>query len=92
MKNFHNLKYIYSYFIFIIFFLYLFLNTGLHGDDYALIIELQNKVNLLSISAENLGKYIYNIPSYFIWHSIDKNEEFITNFTKKIFRQVSVLF
>ncbi len=67
MKNFHNLKYIYSYFLFIIFFLYLFLNTGLHGDDYALIIELQNKVNLFSISPENLGKYIYNIPSYFIW-------------------------
>ncbi len=67
MKNLYNLKYIYSYLILIIFFLYLFLNTGIHGDDYALIIELQNKVKLFSISSENLGKYIYNIPSYFIW-------------------------
>ena len=61
MKNLYNLQYIYSYLIFIIFFLYLFLNTGIHGDDYALIIELQNKVKLFSISSENLGKYIYNI-------------------------------
>ena len=67
MKNFHNFKYIYSYSIFFIFLLYLFLHTGIHGDDYALIQELQYKVKLFDISAENLSKYIYNIPSYFIW-------------------------
>ena len=37
-------------------------------------------------------KFSTKIPASFSWYSIDKNKEFIPSFTKKIFKQVSILF
>ena len=69
MTSFQNYRYLYPAISLIIFLFYLFFFTGIHGDDYALIKELQGKQSLLIFTAENLGKYIYNIPSYLIWCS-----------------------
>ena len=37
-------------------------------------------------------KFSENIPMDYTWHSIKTNNDFMPTFTKKIFKQVSVLF
>ena len=37
-------------------------------------------------------KFSNKIPATFYWYSIDNNKEFMPSFTKKIFKQVSILF
>ena len=64
------------------------------------ILRKKNKLKFLknyknSISNLKLNiivKFSKNIPESFFWHSINDNRRFIPNFTKKIFKQVSVLF
>ena len=95
MKNFHNYKNILPYTFFIVFLLYLFANTGIHGDDYALIKELQGKRSLFILSAENLGKYIYNIPSYLIWCSysiIGYENLYLYDLLKYLLNLISIYF
>ena len=56
---------------------------------------LKNYKNFISNKKLNINlyyKFSNKIPSSFVWHSMEKNKEFIPSFTKKIFRQVSTLF
>lgn len=92
MKNILNN---YLIFFILIFLPYVFYNTGLHGDDYALIKELQNKVYFFKITPSNIGKYIYNIPSYIIWGFyllIGDNHLFFYDLLKYFFNTLSILF
>ena len=56
---------------------------------------LNNYTNSISNTKLNINlyyKFSKKIPSTFNWYSIDKNKEFMPSFTKKIFKQVSILF
>ena len=54
----------------------------------------ENKKEFLSWINETFAEYKFTnkIPPSFTWHSIEKNKEFIPNFTKKILKQVSTIF
>ena len=60
--------------------------------DWKLLKKYKNSISNKKLNINLYYKFSNKIPSSFIWYSIDKNEEFIPTFTKKIFRQVSVLF
>ncbi len=60
--------------------------------DWKLLKKYKKSISNKKLNINLYYKFSNKIPSSFIWHSIDKNEEFIPTFTKKIFRQVSVLF
>ena len=56
---------------------------------------LSNYKNSISNTKLNINlyyKFSKKIPPTFNWYSIDKNKEFIPSFTKKVFKQVSILF
>ena len=60
--------------------------------DWKFLKKYKNSISNKKLNINLYYKFSNKIPSSFIWYSIDKNEEFIPTFTKKIFRQVSVLF
>ena len=95
MTIFQNYRYLYPPVSLIIFLFTYFFFTGIHGDDYALIKELQGKQSLLIFTAENLGKYIYNIPSYLIWCSyalIGFENIFLYDLLKILLNSISIFF
>ena len=65
---------------------------NIRTKDWKLLKRYKNSISNKKLNINLYYKFSNKIPSSFIWHSIDKNEEFIPTFTKKIFRQVSVLF
>ena len=65
---------------------------NMRTKDWKLLKKYKNSISNKKLNINLYYKFSNKIPSSFIWHSIDKNEEFIPTFTKKIFRQVSVLF
>ena len=52
----------------------------------------KNSISNLKLNINLYYKFSNKIPSTYSWYSLEKNKEFIPNFTKKIFRQVSTLF
>ena len=65
---------------------------NIRTKDWKLLKKYKNSISNKKLSINLYYKFSNKIPSSFIWHSIDKNKEFIPTFTKKIFKQVSVLF
>ena len=65
---------------------------NIRTKDWKLLKKYKKSISNKKLNINLYYKFSNKIPSSFIWHSIDKNEEFIPTFTKKIFRQVSVLF
>ena len=65
---------------------------NIRTKDWKLLKKYKNSISNKKLNINLYYKFSNKIPSSFIWHSIYKNEEFIPTFTKKIFRQVSVLF
>ena len=60
--------------------------------DWKFLKKYRNSISNKKLNINLYYKFSNKIPSSFIWHSMDKNKEFIPTFTKKIFRQVSTLF
>ncbi len=60
--------------------------------NWKLLKKYKNSISNKKLNINLYYKFSNKIPSTFIWHSIDRNKEFIPTFTKKIFKQVSVLF
>ena len=52
----------------------------------------KNSISNLKLNINLYYKFSNKIPSNFNWYSINKNKEFIPSFTKKIFKQISILF
>ena len=52
----------------------------------------KNSISNIKLNINLYYKFVQKIPPTFNWYSIDKNKEFIPSFTKKIFKQVSILF
>ena len=60
--------------------------------DWKFLTKYKNSISNKKLNINLYYKFSNKIPPSFIWHSMDKNKEFIPTFTKKIFRQVSILF
>jgi len=60
--------------------------------DWKFLKKYKNSISNKKLNINLYYQFSNKIPPSFIWHSMDKNKEFIPTFTKKIFRQVSILF
>ena len=60
--------------------------------NWKFLKRYKNSISNKRLNINLYYKFSNKIPASFIWHSMDKDKEFIPSFTKKIFRQVSILF
>jgi A/G-specific adenine glycosylase len=68
--------------------------TKLEGvkKNWKLLNNYKNSISNIKLNINLYYKFSKKIPPNFNWYSIEKNKEFIPTFTKKIFKQVSILF
>ena len=67
-------------------------NNSIRIQDWKFLKSYKNSISNLRLNIKIYYKFSNKIPSSYSWYSLEKNKEFIPNFTKKIFRQVSTLF
>ena len=67
-------------------------NNLIKIQDWKFLKSYKNSISNLKLNIKIYYKFSNKIPSSYRWYSLEKNKEFIPNFTKKIFRQVSTLF
>ena len=60
--------------------------------NWKLLSKYKNSISNKKLNINLYYKFSKNIPADYTWYSIKKNKEFMPSFTKKIFKQVSVLF
>ncbi len=60
--------------------------------NWKLLSKYKNSISNKKLNINLYYKFSKNIPTDFSWYSIKTNKDFIPTFTKKIFKQVSVLF
>ena len=60
--------------------------------NWKFLINYKNSISNIKLNINLYYKFSNKIPLKFNWYSINKNKEFIPSFTKKIFKQVSILF
>ena len=60
--------------------------------NWKFLICYKNSISNIKLNVNLYYKFSKKIPPDFSWYSIEKNKEFIPTFTKKIFKQVSILF
>ncbi len=65
---------------------------NIRTKDWKFLKKYKNSISNKKLNINLYYKFSNKIPSSFIWHSMNQNKEFIPTFTKKIFRQVSILF
>ena len=66
--------------------------NNVRNRDWKFLKKYKNSISNKKLNINLYYKFSNKIPPSFIWHSMEKNKEFIPTFTKKIFRQVSTLF
>ena len=62
------------------------------NKDWKFLKSYKNSISNLSLNINLYYKFSNKIPKSYNWYSLNKNKEFIPNFTKRIFNQVSTLF
>ena len=62
------------------------------NTNWQFLNNYKNSISNIKLNINLYYKFSKKIPPNFNWYSIDKNKEFIPSFTKKIFKQVSILF
>jgi A/G-specific adenine glycosylase len=67
-------------------------NSEAKKTNWKFLINYKNSISNIKLNINLYYKFSNKIPLNFYWYSIGKNKEFIPSFTKKIFKQVSVLF
>ena len=67
-------------------------NKNVESGNWKFLKKYKNSISNKKLNMNLYYKFSNKIPESFFWHSMNKNKEFIPTFTKKIFRQVSVLF
>ena len=67
-------------------------NDSIRIQDWKFLKSYKSSISNLKLNIKIYYKFSNKIPSSYSWYSLEKNKEFIPNFTKKIFRQVSTLF
>ncbi len=66
--------------------------NSVSNDNWKFLKNYKNSISNLKLNINLYYKFSDKIPSSHNWYSLEKNKEFIPSFTKKIFRQVSILF
>jgi len=66
--------------------------TSIKNKNWKFLCNYKNSISNKKLSINLYYKFSLKIPSKYNWHSLNKNNEFIPTFTKKIFRQVSHLY
>ena len=67
-------------------------NSEIKEANWKFLSNYKNSISNIKLNINLYYKFSNKIPSDFNWYSIEKNKEFIPTFTKKIFKQVSILF
>ena len=67
-------------------------NSETRKTNWKFLSNYKNSISNIKLNINLYYRFSTKIPSNFNWHSIEKNKEFIPTFTKKIFKQVSILF
>jgi A/G-specific adenine glycosylase len=67
-------------------------NSKVNKENWKLLSNYKNSISNIKLNINLYYRFSNKIPSNFNWYSIEKNKEFIPTFTKKIFKQVSILF
>ncbi len=67
-------------------------NNSIRIQDWKFLSSYKNSISNLKLNIKIYYRFSKKIPPSYSWYSLEKNKEFIPNFTKKIFRQVSTLF
>ena len=67
-------------------------NKDIRSRDWKFLKKYKNSISNKKLNINLYYKFSNKIPPSFFWHSVDENKEFIPTFTKKIFKQVSILF
>ena len=60
--------------------------------SWKLLSKYKNSISNKKLNINLYYKFSKNIPMDYTWHSIKTNNDFMPSFTKKIFKQISVLF
>ena len=67
-------------------------NSESRKVNWKFLSKYKNSISNIKLNINLYYKFSNRIPSNFNWYSIENNKEFIPTFTKKIFKQVSILF
>ena len=67
-------------------------NSEAKNTNWKFLSNYKNSISNIRLNINLYYRFSNKIPANFNWYSIDKNEEFIPSFTKKIFKEVSILF
>ena len=62
------------------------------NQNWKFLKSYKNSISNLKLNINLYYKFSNKIPPTYDWYSLNKNDEFIPSFTKRIFKQVSVLF
>ncbi len=67
-------------------------NNFSKNKNWRFLKNYRNSISNLKLKINLYYKFSNKIPVTHNWYSLDNNEDFIPNFTKRIFKQVSTLF
>ena len=62
------------------------------NQDWKFLKQYKNSISNLKLNLNLYYKFSEKAPPSYKWYSLEKNKEFIPSFTKKIFKQISVLY
>ena len=63
-------------------------NSEAKNTNWKFLSNYKNSISNIRLNINLYYRFSNKIPANFNWYSIDKNEEFIPSFTKKIFKEV----
>ncbi|MFL2882891.1 MAG: A/G-specific adenine glycosylase [Pelagibacteraceae bacterium] len=66
--------------------------NNLKNKNWKFLKNYQNSISNLKLNINLYYKFSDKIPPEYNWYSLKNNNEFIPSFTKRIFKQISVLF
>ena len=62
------------------------------NKNWKFLCSYKNSISNKRLNINLYYKFSSKIPSQYIWYSLNKNNEFIPSFTKKIFKQILLLY
>ena len=68
------------------------MKNNIENEDWRLLKNYKNSISNLRLNINLYYKFSNKIPKSYNWYYLNNNKEFIPNFTKRIFNQVSTLF
>jgi len=66
--------------------------TSKKNKNWKFLCNYKNSISNKKLNINLYYKFSSKIPSEYNWYSLNKNDEFIPSFTKKIFKQISHLY